>query len=267
MSWLALYIKELRLTKTKFLLNMVFLVMVGVLFYVLIERYNPFFIMLTVPLIILHLFYMFFAMLDSLRQEWKQNTAVFWMNIPKSGWQLLTAKYVAAMTHLFISLTLTFLIIYVLLYRSAPQFADPTIANFIIEQFQSFGWILFIAIFFASLQTGVVSTFIFMVAKSVRKWGWLLGTGIMVGGSWLWFRFQETAVYRVITEWGVVLKDETIMNSFFVQFDEVAGDPAIDMEMTNAIILYAGTAVVDLLLVVGVLYICAWLLDKKVEAS
>ncbi len=266
MSWLALYIKELRLGKTKFLLNMIFLLMVAVLFYVLIERYNPFFIALTIPLIILHFFYMFFAMLDALRQEWKHNTAVFWMNIPKSGWQLLTAKYVAVMTQLFVSLSLTFIIIYILLKRSAVHFTDPIIPNFLIEQYQAYGWILFVGVFIASLQTGVVSTFIYMVAKSVRKWGWLLGTGIMVASSWIWFKFQETAIYRGLTEWGVVLEEETLMNSFFVHFDSIAGEPTMDMDVTNDAILYVGTAVVDLLLVVGVLYVCAWLLDKKVEA-
>lgn len=266
MSWMTLYFKELRLTRTKFLLNMIFLIMVAALFYFLIERYSPFFVTLTIPLIIVHLFYMFFAMFDSLRQEWKQKTTVFWLNIPSSGWQLLTAKFVAAMTQLFASLLTTFMIVYLLLKRSSGMFADTQIPEFLIEQYESFWWILFVGIFMASLQSGVVATFIYMMGKSVRKIGWLLGIGISIASSWLWFRFTETAIYKGLTEWGVILHEKELMDSFNFHFDANIGDPNFDMGVANDVILYAGTTIADLLLVVLVLFICAWLLDHKVEA-
>lgn len=266
MSWVALYIKELRLTGTKFLFNLLFLLMVAILFFILIERYSPFFITLTIPLVIVHLFYMFFAMLDSLRQEWKQKTSVFWLNIPKSGWQLLTAKFLAASTQLFVSLTITFWIIHFLLKRSINYFADPTMPNFLIEQFQSFWWILFVVIFIASLQSGMVATFIYMVAKSLRKWGWLLGVGIVAVGSWIWFKFQETALYQGLTEWGVILKEEVLLEKMLFHFNSLNEDPTMNMELGNNAVLYMGTAVMDILLVVIVLFISAWLLDHKVEA-
>ncbi|OIJ12778.1 hypothetical protein BKP35_09355 [Anaerobacillus arseniciselenatis] len=264
MSWLALYMKELRQTKTRFLINIVFLIILGILFFVLTERYNAFFITLTVPLILVHFVYMLVAMFDSLRLEWKQNTAVFWLNIPKSGWQLITAKFSAAMTQLFISLSLTFMILYILLQRTILHFPDTQVPLFILEQFQSFWWILFSGLFIASLQTGIVATFIYLMAKSIRKWGWLLGIGIVFGSSWIWMKFQETAVYRAITEWGVVLNEEAFMNSFFVHFD--GNEAMMDVDVTTDAILYAGTAVVDILVVAGVLFICGWLIDKKVEA-
>jgi hypothetical protein len=266
MSWLTLYLKELRLTRTKFIFNIAFLIMVAVLFLVIMERYSPFIILLTVPLILVHLFYMFFAMLDSLQQEWKQKTTVFWLNIPTSGWQLLTAKFVAAMTQLFASLLTTFVIIYLLLNRSSSSFPDPTVANFLIEQYESYWWLLFFAIFIASLQSGMIATFIYIMAKSVRKLGWLLGVAISVGGSWLWFQFQETAIYRGLTEWGVILREAHLMESFHVAFDSFGGEPMVDMGVTNEAILYLGTSIIDLLLVIVVLLISAWLLDHKVEA-
>lgn len=264
MSWLALYTKELRQTKTRFLINIGFLIILGILFYVLTERYNAFFIMLTVPLILVHFAYMFVAMFDSLWQEWKQNTAVFWLNIPQSGWGLITAKFSAAMTQLFVSLSLTFVILYILLQRTIFHFPNTEVPTFILEQFHSFWWVLFIGLFIASLQTGIVATFIFLMTKSIRKWGWLLGIGIVFISSWLWIKFQETVVYRAITEWGVVLNEETFMNSFFVHFD--GDETMMDVDVTTDAILYAGTAVVDILVVVVVLGICGWLIDKKVEA-
>ncbi|OIJ11172.1 hypothetical protein BKP37_16060 [Anaerobacillus alkalilacustris] len=266
MSWLTLYKKEIRLTKTKFLLNIIFLLMVAVLFYVLIERYSPMFIMLTIPLIIVHLFYLFFAMIDSLRLEWKQKTSFFWLNIPRNGWELLSAKFLAATTQLFVSLLTTFMIIYFLLKQSSGKFSDPTIPQFLFEQYQSFWWILFFGIFVGSLQFGAVSTFIFMMSKSIRKWGWLIGVAITLGAGWLWSRFQETVIYKGITEWGVILNTDTIMNSFIIHIDEIGGDPTLDMEAATEAVLYIGTTVVDIVVVVAVLFISSWLLDNKVEA-
>jgi hypothetical protein len=266
MSWLALYCKELRLTRTKFLFNIVFLMMVAVLFFFLIDRYSAFFITLTVPLILVHLFYMFFAMLDSLRQEWKHKTSVFWLNIPTSGWKLLSAKFAAAMTQLLVSLLATFLIIYYLLKHSATIFSDPTVPYLLIEQYEQFWWIFFIGIFIASLQSGVVATFIYMMAKSVRKFGWLLGIVISFASGWLWVKFQQTFIYKSLTEWGVVLHEAELMESFYFHFDSLGSEPSLDMEIANDVILYVGTSIVDLILVVVVLYISAWLLDHKVEA-
>ncbi|MCT8137940.1 hypothetical protein H1D32_09345 [Anaerobacillus sp. CMMVII] len=213
MSWLALYMKELRLTRTSFLINMMSLVVVGGLLFYLIERHSPFFVTLTVLLIVAHFFYMFFAMLSSLRQEWKQKTTVFWLNIPVRGWQLLSAKFAAAMTQLFISLVTTFLITYFLLKNSSEYFPDPMVSNFLIRQMEAYWWVLFLGIFIASLQSGVVATFIYMMAKSVRKFGWLLGIAISMVGSWLWVRFQDTAIYRGVTEWGVIMRETEFMES------------------------------------------------------
>lgn len=263
MSWWSLYIKELRLTKTKFLLNMIFLVMVGILFYVLIERYNPLFLTLTIPLIILHLFYMFFAMIDTLRLEWKQRTSVFWLNIPKSGWYLLTAKFVATATQLFASLIGTSLIIYILLYRSTILMVDPEIPNFLLDQFQSFWWIFFFAIIIGSMQLGAISTFIYMMTKSIRKWGWLLGLFIAIGAAWLWGKFQETIIYKGITEWGAILNEQTLLESFLV---DINGQPTVDTTTVGEAAIYVGSSVVDIIVVIFILFVSAWLLDNKVEA-
>ncbi|RXI97842.1 hypothetical protein DS745_15895 [Anaerobacillus alkaliphilus] len=266
MSWLMLYRKELRLTRTKFMINIGFLLALVAILWVLIERYNPAFIALIVPVVLVHLFYLFFAMLDSLRQEWKQKTTVFWLNIPTSGWQLLTAKFVAATTQLVVSLSLTLLFLYILLQRSINHFIDSTIANFILEQYQSYWWILFFGILIASLQAGGVVTFIYMMAKSIRRWGWLVGIAIVIAGSWLWVKFQETVVYRSVTEWGALLSEKNIMETLSFHFDSFKNDPNIHMEVTNNAVLYVGTAVVDVLIVVIILYASAWLLDHKVEA-
>lgn len=267
MSWWSLYVKELRLTKTNFLINIGGLFIVGIILLVLVGRYNPLFLLPIIPLIIIvHLVYMFFAMLISLRQEWKQKTSNFWLNIPSSGWQLLTAKFVAAMSQLFISLSVTFVIVYLLLQRSIGNVPDPTIPTFIVEQFQSFWWLLFFAVFIGALQLGAFSTFIYMMAKSIRKWGWLLGIVIVAVANWLWSNFQGTAVYKTVTEWGVILSEEELMNSFFVHFDSVNTDPNVDFETVNEVILYFGSAFVNLLVIAAIIYASAWLLDHKVEA-
>ncbi len=267
MSWLSLYRKELRLTKTKFLINIGFLSALAILLYILMERYSPFLITLLVPVVLAHLFYMFFAMIDTLRQEWKQKTTVFWLNIPKSGWMLLTAKFVAAATQLLVSLSLTMVILYAFLQQQRKNLLiDPAVMNFITEQFQTYWWILFFGILIASLQGGAIATFIYMTAKSVRKLGWLLGIGIVVAAGWLWLKFQGTAMYQAITEWGVIMSGKTLMESLSFHFDSLSNDPDIQMAVTNNVVLYAGTAVVDLLIVIIVLAISSWLLDQKVEA-
>lgn len=266
MSWLALYKKELSLTKTKFLLNIAFLFLISLLLLLLMDKYNPYFMMIMLPVIALHLFYLFFAMLDSLRQEWKQRTSVFWLNIPSNGWSLLTAKYVAASTQLFFSLALAFVIVYMLMNRSLFHLSDPAIIHFLIEQLQSYWWILFLGIFIASLQAGAVATFIYMVSKSVRKLGWLLGIAISVAGGWAWVKFTDTAIYRGLTEWGVILREDEIANSLMFHFDSLTEDPTLHTETINNVVLYIGTSVIDLLVVLFILYVSAWLLDNKVEA-
>lgn len=263
MSWWNLYKKELRLTKTRFLLNMLFLLMAGVLCFVLIERYNPIFLTLTIPIIIFHLFYMFFAMFDQLRLEWKQKTTVFWLNIPQKGWCLLSAKFIATFTQLLVSLTVTSIIIYFLLSRSAMNMADPTVPNFLLDQFQSFWWIFFTAIIIGSMQLGAVSTFIYMVAKSIRKWGWLLGLIVVASVGWLWGKFQETVIYKGMTEWGVILNEQTLLESFLV---DINGQPTVDPVIVGEAVIYLGTSVVDIITVIVILFISSWLLDHKVEA-
>lgn len=267
MSWWSLYVKELRLTKHKFLINVGGLFIVAIILFVLGERYNPLFLIPIIPiLIIVHFFYLFFAMLDSLRQEWKQKTSIFWLNIPSSGFQLLTAKFVAAMSQLFISLSTTFIIVYLLLLRSVDNVPDPAIPAFIVEQFQSFWWVLFFVVFIGALQLGTFSTFIYMMAKSIRKWGWLLGIVIVAVANWLWSTVQETAVYKAVTEWGAILSEEELINSFIVHFDSMNDTPTVDIETMNEVVLYFGSTLVNLLVIVAILYTSAWLLDHKVEA-
>lgn len=267
MSWWSLYVKELRLTKHKFLINIGGLFIVAIILLVLGERYNPLFLIPIIPiLIVVHFLYLFFAMLDSLRQEWKQKTSIFWLNIPSSGFQLLTAKFVAAMSQLFISLSGTFVIVYFLLKRSVGNVADPTIPAFIVEQFQSFWWVLFFVVLIGALQLGAFSTFIYMMAKSIRKWGWLLGIVIVAVANWLWSSFQETAIYKAVTEWGAILSEKELINAFFVEFDLMNGSPTMDIETMNEVVLYFGSTLVNLLVIIAILYASAWLLDHKVEA-
>lgn len=267
MSWWSLYLKELRLTRTNFLINIGVLFIVAILSFVLVERYNPLFLIPIISLIIVaHFFYLFFAMLDSLRQEWKQKTSIFWLNIPSSGWQLLTAKFVAAMSQLFISLSVTFVIVYLLLQRSIVNVSDSTIPVLIVENFQSLWWMPFFGVFIGALNLGAFSTFIYMMAKSIRKWGWLLGIIIVVFANWLWSNFQETAIYKAATEWGSILSEKELVNSLFVQFDSMNDAPTVGIETTNQAVIYFGSTLVNLLVVVAILYVSAWLLDHKVES-
>lgn len=42
--------------------------------------------------------------------------------------------------------------------------------------------------------------------------------------------------------------------------------PTVDIETMNEVVLYFGSTLVNLLVIVAILYASAWLLDHKVEA-
>lgn len=194
-------------------------------------------------------------MYASLRKEWVLGSAHFWLNIPTKGWKLLSAKFLAASSYMLVSLGFTFLIIYLFLQRSMVLFTEPN--QLAIQLFQSSWWVLFFGIFIGAMRLGAAITFIYVMSKSIQKWGWFLAVTILSASSWIWFKMQQTAVYQTLTHWGVVMSSDDIIGSVFVE-----SNGTITVEAMEDFI-YLGATVVELIIIIVLIYISSWILDNK----
>lgn len=265
MSWLNLYVKDLRLTKISFFINMLGILMFSLLTIFLMERYSPIFLMIGIPLLFFHVFYLFFMMYTSLRKEWNSGTAHLWLNIPRSGGQLLSAKFLAASTYLVISLGAAFLIVYLLLRRGLPLFDNQEIStDIILELFQTNWWVFFLGIIISAMNLGAALTFIYIMSKSIQKWGWLLAIAILSAASWVLYKVEQTKIYQTLTEWGVVFKTD-ILESILIESGGMTTNTSLEVETVNET-LYLGSTIIEFLSIIVLLYLSAWLLDHKVNA-
>ncbi|CAH1212445.1 hypothetical protein PAECIP111893_03538 [Paenibacillus plantiphilus] len=189
-------------------------------------------------------------MVRSLNKE--RERSPLWYQLPMSGWKLLSAKYAAAVLELIVGFAAAlsmFLVVYKLetsqedwLKGSGFPFEE---AAYFYGLLQGEGWLWIVAtgIIAAMLALLVVNIyFIAMVMSSrVGRWmGWLLSLLIVSAYVALHISFEMTEVYSVLVEW--------------VSLGGAGEDP-----------IYAGELLWSALNLAVLVYIPAWLLDRKVE--
>lgn len=170
MSWTALFKKDLRFMRFPFLITVLVTALIGIIVYYYAQRTgNEGLLLVGGILIAFHIFYLVATMLQSLSQEWKGHTAHLWLTIPKSGWSLITAKFMAETIMMIISLSLTTFIFYIISVFGYNTLSAEVITA--LNIFWQYGWVMYGFIIILAMQLGAVATFIFFMHKSIRRLG------------------------------------------------------------------------------------------------
>ncbi|WP_096435245.1 hypothetical protein [Alteribacter populi] len=269
MSWLALTGKEIRQNTFLMALNLVFLIAVFSLVWYGIEKASGLIVFFSIPVLVMHSFYLFFMILLSLRREWKDRTALIWFNLPQRGWKLLTSKFAAAFTAFTLSLLFSMTSLYFLMKKAGQTFEEraipgeaEVIATLSSLYSEYFLWI-FAFIAYAALPLGLAGLFIYVLGKVIRPLGWLLGIGIAIGASYVWSLIIDTGIYSAIAYWGPILTLDNIPNELMV--DITAETAAINQSGEVMEVVYLGNTLIELGLMAAIFIGISWLFDRKVE--
>ncbi|UCZ51562.1 hypothetical protein LGQ02_11845 [Bacillus shivajii] len=250
----------------RFLLNASLIVVIFALLYYFIERQTPFAFLLSIPLVFLHLFYMFFSIIFSLRKEWKERTVYFWFNMPIAGWKLLLSKFTVAYFQFAISLLITMFMISFLFERAMNQLPETFSEEvfLVLEVLQAllreFAPVIFLFISQGAIQIGLAGLFIYVMSKVIKPLGWLIGIIITFIFNYIYSWFTDTAVYSAITSWGEIFRLGDLPEHLLLQMNLEGVDPVI---MKTPI--YAGYFLVEVVIIILIFWAISWLFDRKVQ--
>jgi len=258
-SYLSLVVKELRANQFVFLLLVGIVAILSVLeLYVGLKYQSGAVFGLSFAILMLHLFLLPIFILITLRSEWKASTAHFWLNLPHSGLKLLSAKYVVGIIYSLFFMTIASIMLIVLAsYDLKPNIGEEKY-RILLQFLQANGASFFIYFLFTSLFLGSLAGFIFMVAKSVRRIGWVIGIIVVGVFLWLWSKFTETKLYSFIAQWGAV--EIKGLDHLFT----VGEGTTVDIK-ASASAFYLGELILLFIGAIFVIYLASWLLDHKAE--
>ncbi|MDE5415706.1 hypothetical protein [Alkalihalobacterium chitinilyticum] len=261
MSWFALYQKDLRANNLRLVVNISLLLLFFLSIFFIMFRYNNEFILMSfVPVLMLHVIYLLIGMFDSLSKEWRNHNVNLWLTIPQSGWSLITAKFSAVATHFLISLAVTFLGFYLFIFVFNNQISDPFFIALSI--FHTYWYVPAFILILASLQLGAFATVLYFISKTVYKGGWILAVAIGFGAHYVWNVVKNTEIYRAMTEWGALITPADIQATLH-QLMLVEADVGVSVDMDGT--FYLGYLVSEAVIIVALLIIASWLLDRYVQ--
>jgi hypothetical protein len=257
--WLALVKKDFRLNRNIFFVLLGFLVLIGVLEIYIAFRYeNGLMFGLSLGVFFLQIFLLPILVFNSLHKEWKLTTSHLWLNIPHSGFKLLTAKFVVGLVQTIVSMLIAFLFVLLMVhYDFKPSFGEKD-ASLALTIIQNYWWIAMLGTISLSALLGGAALFIYSMSKVIRRLGWLVGLVIVILGGWIWGLISETSFYKVITKWGAI-QEPTINNplSFSDNVNVSMGD--------GTPVLFIGEELFSIGVIFLMIWICSWLLDRRVE--
>jgi hypothetical protein len=243
-AWVALLKKDFKLTRTVFFVGLVInLLMVMLTMYVgMIAGHT---LLMFIPLVVaavLHVLYVPIIVFISLKIE--TNQLHLWLQNPQSASRLLISKIVNGLMMIVISLLMLYVMSGLLII---PKFN-------LIEAYWTDTWIsgllIFPHIIMISILISVWVLFLWTLFQflkfTVGRWSWLVLIGAVIIPGWATALFESTNLYRLVTKWG----------SITYNFPSFSIDP---------IQTYAGEYVYNFIIIIGLFFLAAWIIDNKVE--
>ncbi|MDQ0193058.1 hypothetical protein [Paenibacillus wynnii] len=243
-AWAALLKKDFKLTRTVFFVGLVInLLMVMLTIYLGTIAGNT--LLMFIPLVVavvFHALYVPIIVFISLRIE--VNQLHLWLHNPQPASTLLISKIVNGLIMIVISL--------LMLYVMSGLLVIPKFNLF--EAYWADTWISALIIFphiiMISTAIGVWVLFLWalfqFVKNTIGRWSWLVVIGAVIIPPWASALFESTNLYRLVTRWGNITYD-------FPTF-------SIDPLQT-----YAGEYLYNFIIIIGVFFLTAWIMDNKVE--
>ncbi|TVP84751.1 MAG: hypothetical protein EA344_06205 [Alkalicoccus sp.] len=211
----------------------------------------------------LHLVLLLLLWALSFHGEWRSRTQWTWLNIPAPGWKLVTAKLAAGFSQYVISIALLtavgFLAMRIFASGLEPQLRES------IEMMQSvltgFFPLMLLALTYGAVFLGLGLVFIILMARSVKKVGWVIGLVSALLFSYVYSAFNQSSLYAALFHHGVVFDAEQTMQNV------TSGSMNFQLEIDQGASIYAGQLAVEMLLIAGIIALLSWMVDRFVQPS
>ncbi|MCC3373765.1 hypothetical protein [Cohnella sp. REN36] len=242
-QWSALFIKDFKLTRSMFFIGIVMNVLIAMLT-LFLERAADDSLLMFVPLAIaaaIHVIYVPLFVFVGLKSEGNLH---LWLSNPQPAVKLLLSKVANSLLMVVISL--------VLLYGFSRLLIVPKFN--LIEPYWTdtwkVGWFIFPNVIWISIELSawvMVLWALYQYLKlKIGRWSWAAVAGAAILSGSLNALIKSSALYRYVMNWG----------SIAYPFPTILSKP---------IQTYVGGYVYDLIMIVGLFILTAWLVDNKVE--
>lgn len=243
-TWSALFKKDFRLTRTVFFIGLVinFLILFLTLFVDVNTGDNLYLFIPLVIAIVFHVLYLPILLFISLKSE--ANQLHLWLHNPQSAAALLLSKVLNGIVMMVISL--------VVLYAMAGSLINSRFS--LIEAYWTDTWmaglLIFPHILVISITIGIWVILLWSLYHALKyrigRWTWLVLLGAVILPSLISDLIDSTKIYKQLTQWG----------SLEMNFPTFSIDP---------IPAYAGEYLYHFIVLIGLFYLSAWIIDRKVE--
>lgn len=202
-----------------------------------------------------HVFYLPVRIFTSLSREWRK-TAPLWLQLPQSGWSLLSAKLISGLLPMVALFVIASAFSWWIIRVDAFSKINVPIHTVELLRLVVFGTIVF---FWFSITmavwVSVISISMQAVKNQFRGWRWVIGLAIAVFAIWGIGWFESSALYNHLLGWG----------AFHFSIGQIViGQDRIPGQLGP---FYFGEWLFNVVLVAVVFYVCGLLLDKRVEVA
>jgi hypothetical protein len=211
----------------------------------------------------LHLVLLLLLWALSFHGEWRSRTQWTWLNIPAPGWQLVTAKLAAGFSQYVISIALLtavgFLSMRIFASGMGAQFRESI--DVMQNVLTGFFPLMLLALTYAAVFLGLGLVFIILMARSVKKIGWVIGLVSALLFSYVYSMFNQSSLYETLFHHGVLFDAEQTLQNV------TNGSMNLQMEVEQGANIYAGQLAVEMLLAAGIIALLSWMVDRFVQPS
>lgn len=243
-NWAALFKKDFHLTRTVFFVGLVinFLILLLSLYVDMNTGDNLYMFIPLLAATVFHVLYVPIMLFISLKTE--ANQLHLWLHNPQSAANLLLSKLLNGTIMMIVSLVVLYVMSGLLII---PRFS-------LIEAYWTDTWkagiLIFPHIIMISITIGVWVILLWSLYQALKyrigRWTWLALLGAVIIPNWISAIFESSNLYKLITQW----------SSLEMNF------PTFSIEPIPA---YAGQYLYHFVVVIGIFYLSAWIIDRKAE--
>lgn len=243
-AWIQLFKKDFRLTRTAFLIGLVFNFFSFMFaIYIGMRANEP--LLMFIPLVVAIVFHaIYFPIMLFISLKTESNQLHLWLHNPQPATALLLSKGLNGIVMTVISLTLLYVLAGFLIL------SNFTLIDTYWRDTLMAGLLIFVHIIFISIVIGLWVMFLWtlyqFLKNKIGRLSWFAVIGAILVAGWIGALFESTQVYLFLTEWGEMT----------YQFPTFPVDP---------ITTFAGEYVYRCLIIIGLYFASAWIIDNKVE--
>ncbi|NJP38654.1 hypothetical protein [Alkalicoccus luteus] len=210
----------------------------------------------------LHTVFLFLVWALSFHGEWKGKTQWTWLNIPASGWKLVTSKLAVGFTQFLISVVLLTVVGFwtLSLFGEHAQQVEENGIAVIFDALWALYPLLIGLLMSVGVTLGLGAVFTILMMRIIKPFGWAVGIAVWGVFVYAIMRFTQTPVYEAMFRHGQLFDAEAQLQ------EAVVGNATFQLEVDEGIYLFAGEIAFELLAIAAVIVLFSWLVDRFVQA-